>query len=345
MMDIQTDKLCFKPSLPFQPCKDQVLYVEDVYNPEINGFLRDNHDDLCAGFARVGYEFCYLPCISRRLSDREVVRYFTPYRRNEPINRSLDSTCLLPFVKRTYELKPALLVFDNGNARGYTFRALRLDGHVHGLRPLFDAFLGYLGASRGSGVSVRFCNTSDIIGESDDYADQCFSEDVLELMADVSEKIKCLRQYGVNEMVLRSLLEPQIRLSRLHVTPKGQILLPGYGGLEIRMSPLVKAVYFLFLRHEEGLLFKSLPDYRDELYRIYIRLTGRGSDEAVRRSIIDVTDPCKNSINEKCARIREAFVREFDDRLAGFYYVTGSRGCAKCIRLPRNLVDWEMGDF
>lgn len=97
----------------------------------------------------------------------------------------------------------------------------------------------------------------------------------------------------------------------------------------------------MFLRHPEGIVFKLLPDYRGELHEIYTHLTGRSSNEAVMQSIKDVTDPCKNSINEKCARIREAFVREFDDRLAEYYYVTGNRGEAKRVRLPERLVVWE----
>ena len=48
-----------------------------------------------------------------------------------------------------------------------------------------------------------------------------------------------------------------------------------------------------------------------------------------------------NSINEKCARIRAAFVGQFDDYMAKSYYVDGHRGEAKKIALPRNMVIWE----
>jgi hypothetical protein len=48
-----------------------------------------------------------------------------------------------------------------------------------------------------------------------------------------------------------------------------------------------------------------------------------------------------NSINEKCARIRSAFIREFDESLAKNYFVTGERGEPKKISLPRDLVVWE----
>ena len=107
------------------------------------------------------------------------------------------------------------------------------------------------------------------------------------------------------------------------------------------MEPLVKAVYFLFLKHPEGIKFKDLPDYRAELTGIYQQLRPNGLNERARQSIEDVTNPVLNSINEKCARIRGAFVGEFDDYMARSYYVDGRRGEAKKITLPRDLVVWE----
>ena len=54
-----------------------------------------------------------------------------------------------------------------------------------------------------------------------------------------------------------------------------------------------------------------------------------------------MTNPLLNSINEKCARIRSAFVKVFDEGLAKNYFVTGERGEAKKVILPRDLVVWE----
>ena len=64
-------------------------------------------------------------------------------------------------------------------------------------------------------------------------------------------------------------------------------------------------------------------------------------NDRVIHSIEDVTNPLLNSINEKCARIRGAFIGEFDDRLARHYYICGERGEAKKIALSRDLVIWE----
>ena len=160
-------------------------------------------------------------------------------------------------------------------------------------------------------------------------------------MEEVRERIAKLRQRGIAEYLLEQLIHPDNRLSRLVVTKDYRILLPDYNDMEIKMEPLVKSVYLLFLRHPEGIMFKFLPDYREELARIYADLRPVGLTDKALQSIEDVTNPLLNSINEKCARIRGAFVGQFDDYMAKSYYIDGLRGEAKKISLPRNLVVWE----
>ena len=96
-------------------------------------------------------------------------------------------------------------------------------------------------------------------------ADESFSDDIEKLMGDVKRKIEYLRYSGVSQWALEQLVKPEIRLSKLVVTDDCRIILPDYNNMEIVMQPLVKSVYLLFLRHGEGILFKHLPDYRDEL--------------------------------------------------------------------------------
>ena len=125
------------------------------------------------------------------------------------------------------------------------------------------------------------------------------------------------------------------------ITKDYRIVLPEYNNLEIKMEPIAKAVYLLFLNHPEGILFKNLPDYREELTKIYMRLKPSGLSERALQSIEDVTNPLLNSINEKCARIRGAFVGQFDDHMARHYYIDGLRGKVKRISLSRELVVWN----
>lgn len=163
----------------------------------------------------------------------------------------------------------------------------------------------------------------------------------LTLLEDMNVRAQKLRNKGLNEWTFRGLFKTKAQLSRLIITKDYRILLPEYNDIEVKMEPLVKAVYLLFLKHPEGILFKGLTDYREELLDIYKKLKPMGLNKRTIQSIEDVTNPLLNSINEKCARIRSAFVKEFDESLAKNYYVTGERGEAKRITLPRDLVIWE----
>ena len=163
----------------------------------------------------------------------------------------------------------------------------------------------------------------------------------LTLLEDMDVRVQKLRNKGLNEWTFRGLFKTKAQLSRLIITKDYRILLPDYNNIEVKMEPLVKAVYLLFLKHPEGILFKGLTDYREELLDIYKKLKPMGLNKRTIQSIEDVTNPLLNSINEKCARIRSAFVKEFDESLAKNYFVTGERGEAKKIALPRDLLIWE----
>jgi hypothetical protein len=131
-----------------------------------------------------------------------------------------------------------------------------------------------------------------------------------------------------------------IKLSKLIVSKDCTLFLSDYKK-EIKMEPIVKAVYLLFLNHPEGIAFKYLPDYRKELTDLYQKIKPFGLTERAIRSIEDVTNPLLNSINEKCSRVRAAFLPEIDPSLLEQYIITGKSGEVKRITLPRNLVVWE----
>lgn len=172
-------------------------------------------------------------------------------------------------------------------------------------------------------------------------ADDTFDEESLELIESIRKKIEALRNKGVNTMILHSLIDEGEKISRLKITKDYRIFLTDYNNKEIKMTHLPKAVFILFLRHPEGIAFKCLMDYSKELERIYKRLNDGELDSSQYQSIYRIADPFDNSINEKCARIREAFVSCIDERLAKNYFVTGMRGEPKRITLDRSMVIWE----
>lgn len=147
---------------------------------------------------------------------------------------------------------------------------------------------------------------------------------------------KTIKRLGLRDEKLKK----QIKLSKLTVTKDYTIILSDYNK-EVKLEPLVKAVYLLFINHPEGIAFKYLPDYREELTQIYVKLKPLGINNRVLQSIEDVTNPLLNSINEKCSRVRATFATLVDASLIDQYAIIGKSGEEKKIALPRNLVVWE----
>ena len=160
------------------------------------------------------------------------------------------------------------------------------------------------------------------------------------LMDEVKQRLQLLKDYGLSEADIVSRLHTTQPLAKLIISRNYRIFL-GDDRKELHMEPLVKSVYLLFLQHPEGIAFKDLPDYRQELANIYNKVRPWGLTDRAVRSIEDVTNPLLNSINEKCARIRKMFVTMLDSSIAEHYYIKGTRGQAKKITLPRDLVVWE----
>lgn len=160
------------------------------------------------------------------------------------------------------------------------------------------------------------------------------------LMEELKSKVQMLKDYGMSEMEIVSRLHSSRPLMRLVISRDYRLYI-GETHNEVHLEPIVKAVYVLFLKHPEGISFKSLPDYREELTRIYKRLKPYGLTERAKNSIADVINPLSNSINEKCSRIKAAFTKKVDGTIVEQYIITGERGESKRIVLPREFVVWE----
>lgn len=161
------------------------------------------------------------------------------------------------------------------------------------------------------------------------------------LLDEVREKVRKLKSYGVTEWEIVSAMNEEVLFPQLVVTENYKVVLEKDEPVEVEMEPLVKAVYLLFLSHPDGIIIKHLPDYRQELTNIYLLLKPFGLTERVKKSIMDVTDPTMNSINEKCARIRKLFSSYLPMSVARYYAISGKRGEAKKVNLVRDNVIWK----
>lgn len=183
-----------------------------------------------------------------------------------------------------------------------------------------------------------------------------------EVAEQVRVLVEQLQRAGRRDLLLRAIGAPLLeelrieaaraKLSRLVVTKDYRIILADYDNREVELTPVHKAVYLLFLAHPEGIEFKKLRDYRDELARYYMATARLMDKEAIMESVDMLVDPLNNSINEKCSRIKSVFLSMMDQYSANFYivsshtkkHVNGSTKTwyerLKVITLPRELVEY-----
>ncbi len=148
-------------------------------------------------------------------------------------------------------------------------------------------------------------------------------------------------KYGVSIEDLDIILGYTVRLSHLSITHSGRIYLSDYDNAEVKMPNISKALYFLFLRHPEGLRFKDVADHKPELLQIYQLITGRDDPDEIKKSIDLLVDPLGNGLNVNASRIKTAFKNVISDRIARFYYLNGPAGEEKKVPLDRDLVIWN----
>lgn len=181
-----------------------------------------------------------------------------------------------------------------------------------------------------------------------------------EIAADLSQLVRELVAAGRNDLLLRSIgvsvLEDlrieaaKSRLSRLLITKDYRIILVDYDNKEVEMTPVHKAVYLLFLNHPEGIEFKKLSEYRDELLGYYMATAKLMDKQIITESVDMLVNPLNNSINEKCSRIKSIFLNMMDQYTANYYIISGHTqkhfaGSSKIwyerlknIKIPRELV-------
>lgn len=320
----------------------ELVYVASEEDEELTNLFETKPEVLEGWGQMIGFHVIYLPLLMKRLKDKKVLKYRAPYLGDAELNEiEIGNDFLLQYLDHSEDkekIKHGFIRTEN-IYRGDDGK----DKAINRFYPLSSDSGESLGDQLhriGKQISLEGYRTERYI-EGKTEEDNHGEDDTEELIEEVRERIAKLRQRGIAESILEQLIHPDNRLSRLVITKDYRIVLPDYQNLEIKMEPIIKAVYLLFLKHPEGIGFKALPDYRDELAGIYTKLRPTGMNERALQSIEDVTNPLLNSINEKCARIRGAFVGEFDDYMAKYYYIDGKRGEVKKIALPRDLVIWE----
>jgi hypothetical protein len=181
-----------------------------------------------------------------------------------------------------------------------------------------------------------------------------------EMALEVKRLAGQLQAEGRSDLLLKALGVPLLeelrieaakgKLSRLLITNDYRFILEDYNRQEVELQPVHKAVYLLFLAHPEGIEFKRLSDYREELTRYYMATAKLMDKEKIIEGVDHLVNPLDNAINEKCSRIKKVFLDMMDEYTASYYiisshtqkHIAGSSRIwyqrLKVITLPREFV-------
>lgn len=319
--------------MQYRPSMDSIVYVEGMRSVKVERWQIEYYADVLSGYLNVAEERegGYYELICKLLEQPQFWVYFSEEERTEMLDKMINDEEFARNIERRYgeEDKPAIYVYNGLNEWNH-YRFVKFEIRKDGLwRTLNQAF--QFMNHRDHLAAVEYVDASD---------DNARREAII---AQLLQDVKRLYELGMTEqdIVARMRGDDPTAVHRLIVSNDYKLYVSRYYNQEIKMSPLDKAVYLLFLRHPEGINFSYLPDYREELMEIYKKLMNYRTTAAMLRSVEDVTDPTKNSINEKCARIRRAFVEALGSYKGEAYCISGPRGQVKKIALDRRYVSWK----
>lgn len=118
-------------NLPFEPDERQVIYVEYLYDEQVNRRIRKNYDQIRWMFRRSNLDFIYLPMFFNDKEIREKVLYYAPYLTTETIEKvELRSSHILGYmshIENKDKITPSLLYAPEKEYGEWLFHGQTID--------------------------------------------------------------------------------------------------------------------------------------------------------------------------------------------------------------------------
>ena len=353
--------------LPSEPDSNQVLYVENHRNADLEQYITRNLKYIKRTFELYGLEFIYMPDMVDSMPNdvlRDAAGYYTPWLKHTDVD-ALRDACRIAID----ELYSKVNLKDDAPAvvdcRG---RAFKVD-----VRPMdYDALFYQIAQAYGH-KNYASVSKHTLFREADWEACEAelkendlplpgvvIAEDEPTTYGNPYEYAQADQMYEELKRNhagwwLEQLFAAQMRkdevISRIVVDSPRRLLLPDYNNMEIRMNPATMAFYLLYLKHPEGIRFKELINYRQELYRIYSYTTKSDDKEAIERAVDAMVNQLDGNQNVHRSRIktaiRNAFKDKFCERYARMYYLDGTKGEPMKVEIARekDKIDWTKADL
>ena len=316
------------PGLSFDT-RDTVIYVESAVDRKTNRAIVAEYEALCQLCERRDMKFFYLPAFMKSLKDnirtlKQTLRYLEPLLSDEQMQlivsdmKHIDTPMLSKEIflnylnSRGFHLEQPVFLFKIENRKASHCQDFLLL-HVDATSPLktLQEFFAY--------------------------------NDKLLLLPEAEPVEDQLEYTGLHKIVIDTILKYHTAdgLSRLLIDEDGRLFLLDRNRTEVKMQALARALYILYLRHEEGIALTELCDHRQELLDIYSTVSDYTNTERLRATVDNLVDFVGSTINPLLSRIRRAFTALLGEQ-AKEYLIEGDVRDRKKINLPRTLVIDEM---
>jgi hypothetical protein len=145
-----------------------------------------------------------------------------------------------------------------------------------------------------------------------------------------------------SQMLFRERFKLTMQPSRVEIRGmEKKIFLTDLGNSELKLAPLERTLYLLFVKHENGLHLNEIHEHAGWISETYSRIGNPRTVAELRNSIELLINPTENSVSEKISRIKNKITATVGEELAPQYIIAGERGQPKRIVLDRNLISYN----
>lgn len=146
-------------------------------------------------------------------------------------------------------------------------------------------------------------------------------EDAASIVAQIKTLLKQLKTKGATDKEIDSLLTEEDKPGRAYIDSRGKLVLPDAGGVQIKLTPMERTLYILFLRYPDGINADELWRYWDELCDIYGSQTVYDDIDLIEDAVEGICDEEKVTWYTNVSRIKKKISDKIGKRAAEQYII------------------------
>lgn len=146
-------------------------------------------------------------------------------------------------------------------------------------------------------------------------------EDAASIVAQIKTLLRQLKRKGATDKEIDSLLADEEKPGRVYVDSTGLLVLPDAKDIKIRLTPMERTLYILFLRYPDGINADELWRYWDELCDIYGSQMVYDDKDLIEDAVESICDEEKVSWYINVSRIKRKITDKLGRRAAEQYII------------------------